>query len=113
MVCLMKHKYGEFTQNQIVETKESLRKSIFFLLLCVDQKTAHEYGYVDVNKTFEGLLLKIGGLNELLLYQPEIVTIMSLLEAALIEYNNPNFNFKVYRKLILDAGAEVLNIKEV
>lgn len=109
----MKHLYGEFTRDQIAQTKKSLRGSIFFLLLCVDIKTAHEYQDVDVNKCFTGLLLKLGGLNDLLMNQPELVTVMSLLQAAMIEYNNPDFRFRTYRKLILDAGAEVDKLKEV
>ena len=103
---------GEFSENQISQIKKSLRGSIFFLLLCVDPKTSWEYQDVNVNKCFNGLLLKIGGLNELLLKQPEIVTTMSLLQAAFIEYNNPNFNFSTYRKLILDAGAEIDKLRE-
>ena len=108
----MKHLYGEFSENQITQTKKSLRGSIFFLLLCVDPKTSWEYQDIDVNQCFNGLLLKIGGLNELLLKQPEIVTTMSLLQAALMEFNNPEFNFKTYRKLILDAGAEIEKLRE-
>lgn len=109
----MKHLYGEFTQNQIAQTKKSLRGSIFFLLLCVDKKTAHEYEDVDVNKSFQGLLFRIGGLNQLLMNQPELATVLSLLQSAMTEYNKPEFNFHVYRKLILDAGAEVDKLKEV
>lgn len=109
----MEHLYGEFTQDQIARTKKSLRGSIFFLLLCVDNKTSDEYKDVDVNKCFKGLLLKIGGLNQLLMNQPELVTVMSLLQAAMNEYNSPKFRFKTYRKLILDAGAEVEKLKEV
>lgn len=109
----MKHLYGEFTQNQIAETKKSLRGSIFFLLLCVDKRTSHEYEEVDVNKSFKGLLLKLGGLNQLLMNQPELVTVMSLLQAAMSEYNSSEFNYKIYRKLILDAGSEVDKLKEV
>lgn len=110
----MKHLYGEFTTNQIVQTKKNLRSSIFFLLLCVDPKTTHEYDEenIDVNKCFNGLLRKIGGLNHVLMCQPELVTILSLLQAAWIEYNNPKFDFQIYRKLILDAGSEVSKLKE-
>lgn len=108
----MKHLYGEFTMNQIAQIKKSLRGSIFFLLLCVDNKTAHEYKGVDVNKCFKGLLLKLGGLNEILMEQPELVMVISLLQAAMNEYNSPQFNFKTYRKLILDAGAEVDKLRE-
>lgn len=109
----MKHLYGEFTKDQIVQTKKSLRGSIFFLLLCVDKQTASEYKDIDVNKSFQGLLLRIGGMNDLLMNQPELVTVLSLLQAARTEYNNPEFDFQTYRKLILDAGAEVNKLKEV
>lgn len=109
----MKHLYGEFTQNQISQTKISLRKSIFFLLVCVDEKTSQDCKEVDVNKCFEGLLLKLGGMNKLFMEPPELVTVLSLLQAAMIEYNKPKFNFHTYRKLILDAGAEVDKLKEV
>ena len=108
----MKHLYGEFSQNQIEQTIKSLRGTIFFLLLCVDRKTACEYEDVDVNMCFEGLLLKMGGLNKLLFEPPEIVTTMSLVQAALIEYRKPKLRFKVYRKLILDAGAEIEKLLE-
>lgn len=102
-----RHLYGRFSEKQIEQTKKSLRGSIFFLLLCVDKNTSWEYQDVDVNKCFNGLLQKMGGLNSLLLEPLEIVTTMSLLQAALMEYNNPDFDFQIYRKLILDAGAEI------
>lgn len=113
----MKNLYGEFTKSQIAQTKKSLRSSIFFLLLCVDPKTSDEYKNVDINKSFENLLLRLGGLNDLLMNQIEIVTTMSLLQSALKEFNkinniNENFNFRLYRKLILDAGAEIERLKE-
>ena len=108
----MKHLYGEFTQEQIAKTKKSLRGTIFFLLLCVDPETSHEYENVDVNKSFEGLLLKLGGMNDLLKHQPEVVMTMSLLQAALKEFNSPEFDFQIYRKLILDAGAEIDKLRE-
>jgi hypothetical protein len=38
---------------------------------------------------------------------------MSLLQAAMNEYNSLKFNFKTYRKLILDAGSEIDKLKEV
>lgn len=109
----MKHKYGKFTSLQIHEVKMLMRKDIFFLLLCVDPKTKQEYKEINVNKTFENIMLKISGLNQLLFCPPELVTILSFLEQAMVEYNNPDFEFRRYRKLILDAGSEVLKIKEV
>jgi len=109
----LKHLYGTYTREQIAQTKKSLRGSIFLLLLCVDINTREQYKDVDVNKFFESLQLKIGGMNELLLEQPQLVTVASLLQAAQQEYNSENFEFRVYRKLILDAGSEVERLKEV
>ena len=50
---------------------------------------------------------KINGLNELLFNPTEIVSIMSLLEAALIESRKTDFDYQVYRKLVLDAHSLV------
>lgn len=109
---MITHKYGEFTRKQIAEQKKSIRKSIFFLLLCVDPQTQNEYPNVDVDKYFLGLLNRLGGLNSLLLEPPELVTILCSLESAYNEYQKEDFNFELCRKLILDAGALVLSIKE-
>lgn len=109
----MTYKYGEFSNNQISETKEYIRKRIFFLLLIVDPKTKEEYKNVDVFQAFDCELRKIGGLNNILFEPPELVRVLSLLEAALIEFSSPNFSWTKYRKLVLDAGNEVLKIKEV
>ena len=43
---------------------------------------------------------------------PELVETMSLLESAWSEYMSDDFNFRVYRKLILDAGSEIMRVKE-
>ncbi len=109
----MKYHYGEFTQEQIAKTKEKMRKQIFFLLLIVDPVSAEEYDNVDVNEAFQNILKEFGGLNDLLNYPQELVDVMSLVNAARLEFNGNNFNWKTYRKLILDAGNKVLQIKEV
>ena len=109
----MKFKYGEFSKDQIKEVKDAMRKRIFFLLLIVDSNTAEEYEGVDVEKTFDSLLIEFGGLNDLLDYPAEMVSILSLINAAKLEYNSADFNWQRYRKLILDAGSEVQKIKEV
>lgn len=107
------HKYGFFSNQQFEETKTHMRKQIFFLLLCVDPNTKKEYEQINVNLTFENILTQFDGLNVLLNYPIELVKVMSLLEAALKEYNSSNFSFEKYRKLILSAGSEVLKIEEV
>ena len=109
----MLYKYGEFTDNQIRQTKVYMRKQIFFLLLIVDPQTKDNYPNVDVDEAFSSLLRKFGGLNDILLCPPELVRVVSILEAALKEYHSEDFAYARYRKLILDAGAEVLKIEEV
>lgn len=109
----MIYKYGEFSSNQIADTKKYIRKRIFFLLLIVDPDTRDEYKHVNVREAFDNELRKIGGLNSILNEPPELVRVISLLEAALIELNSEDFTYSKYRKLILDAGNEVTKIEEV
>ncbi len=109
---MIQHKFGNFSTEQIHKSKEDLRKRIFFLLLLVDKKTSVNYEGVNVEKTFESLMTEFGGLNELLGYPPEMVSVLSLVNAARLEYNSSEFNWQRYRKLILDAGSQVDKIKE-
>ena len=107
----MKYKYGEFSPNQFEEYKKRIRKDIFFLLLSADKKV-NPVESVDIVSAIENLEYQIDGLNQILCYRPEVVKIFTLLEEAKSIYENVPFNFPAYRKLILDAGAEVLKIKE-
>ena len=97
----MQSKYGDIPTNQIHEEKEQLKKAIFILLPYKES----EYELLD--KYFESLLFRISGLNDLFMNQPEVITLMSLLEAARHETS-----FMKYRKAILDATALVDSIKE-
>lgn len=105
-----KYKYGEFADSQVEAAKIDIRKSVFFLLLCVDPETKSEYENIDVNEAFKNLSNKIAGLNSLFGYPSELVNVQSLIECARLIYNADDFNFKDYRKLILDAGAEVMRL---
>ena len=108
----MKTKYGSYSPQQIHSTKLSLQKSIFFLLLYCDPNEKEKYSGINVVDAFHNLQYKLNGLNSILLEQPELVKTMSLLESALIEYQSECFNYMKYRKLILDAGSEVMRLKE-
>ena len=110
---MIPYKYGNFDDNQVSKATYDLRKKIYFLLLLVDPKTKDQYPYADVEQAFMDLFRKLSGMNELLFYPKELVSVNSLLEAALMEYRKPDFDFQVYRKLVLDAGSEVVRIKEV
>ena len=103
-------KYGEFADKQISEIKEILRKRIFFLLLVAeDLETKTKFPKVNLEQANTTLLWRISGLNDLLGEPPELVTVLSLLEEAKNSITE-NFDFAKYRKLILDAGAEVMKI---
>lgn len=108
----MKHKYGSFSKRQIAKTKENIRKRIFFLLLVAeDLETKSKFPTVDLLKAHTCLMHYVSGLNSLFGKPQEIVNVLCLLEEAL-NLIKPEFDFATYRKLILDAGAEVLNIPE-
>lgn len=108
----MNTKYGNYATSQIHNTKLSLRKSIFFLLLYVDPETKKEYPDIDVVEAFHNLQYKLNGINSILYEPSELVETMGLLEAALLEYTSENFSWKRYRKLILDAGAMIMRVEE-
>ena len=108
----MHSKYGTYSSTQIHSTKVSIRKSIFFLLLYVDPATSGEYPDINVADAFSNLQYRLNGLNSILQEPPEIIETMSLLEAALNEYKSDNFNFKRYRKLVLDAGSRIMSMEE-
>ena len=99
--------YGHFDDEQMENYKVKLHKELFWLLIYKDPKTRDEYLNVDFKKYFDGLMRRIDGLNELLFYPVEIVSIMSLLEAALIESKKVDFDYQAYRKLVLDAHSLV------
>lgn len=110
---MYQHKYGEFADKQIDEIKEILRHRIFFLLLVAEDEAKNnkiEYPHIDLMKANTSLLWRISGLNELLGNPIELVTVLSLLEEAKNTIKDDNFNFKKYRKLILDAGEEIMKI---
>lgn len=88
-----------------------MRKKIFWLILYTDDKTNFKYKDVDVVSYQESIMRQLDGLNYLLSYPAEFVELLSILSASLIELKKDDFNFRVYRKLILDAGAMVDNLK--
>ena len=103
--------YGSYNNEQFEQYKIQLHKEMFWLLLYKDPKTKDKYKNIDFEKYFVNLMKKLDGLNEILLCPVEMISIMSLLQAALIESRNDHFNYQVYRKLILDAHALVDKIK--
>lgn len=93
--------FSEIPPAQIAAEKEYLRSAIFKLLPYKEES----YEYLD--NYFESVLQQLKGFNKISGFQPEVVTIMSLVEYA--RYEN---EFSKYRKAILDACGMVEFIKE-
>ena len=104
---MVQYKYGEFAEMQVSDMVQLIRKRIFFLLLVAE--SPGKFPDINLEKAHTSLMWKLSGFNELLGQPSEIVTTMSLLEEALNNLKT-NFDFVKYRKLILDAGAEVSKI---
>lgn len=109
---MIEYTYGDFSSDQIIQTKKRMRNQIFFLLQIVDPATTKNYD-VDINEAFVNVLTTWGSLNDLLNYPDEFCEVMALLNAAYLEWKSRTFSWAHCRKLILDAGNSVLKIKEV
>jgi hypothetical protein len=93
--------YEEIPPSQIAAEKEYFVSAIFKLL----PYKQDNYEYLD--NYFESVLQRLIGFNKISGFQPEIITIMSLLE-----YARGESDYQKYRKAILDACGLVGLIKE-
>lgn len=103
----MKYLYGNFENTQFEEYKTKLHKKMFWLLLYQDPKTKSSFENIDFKQYFVNLMKEIDALNELLFYPESIVEICCKLQAAYSETCKCDFNYPIYRKLVLDAHALV------
>lgn len=110
----MEYLYGQFSDNQIKVNASSMHNDIHKLLLHKDTKIQDIIfnSEDDFYNYFTNLLLRFGGLNELLNEPPQMVKLMSVLQAALDESKREDCNFNVFRKLILDAHGYIKSIFE-
>jgi hypothetical protein len=93
--------YEEIPSSQIAAEKQYFVSAIFKLL----PYKQNNYEFLD--NYFESVLQRLIGFNKISGFQPEVITIMSLLEYARGENDD-----KKYRKAILDACGLVERIKE-
>lgn len=100
------NKYCVFSPAQISEEKKKIHSAVHWCLIYKEQ------GYKDLDKYMDGLLGRIGGMNKLFGCPCEIITLMSLIQAAKDENLKDNCDFAYYRKLILDAHSMIDKIKE-
>lgn len=98
----MNARYCTFSSEQTESLKRNLHSSIFWLLLYKEREDE------TLEKYFDFLLFKIGGLNSLIGQPPIMVELLTLLESARIELDKGNdFNWNLYRKAVLDAESVV------
>ena len=93
--------YTEIPPNQIAAEKKYFQSAIFKLL------PYKQDGYEHLDNYFESVLQRLIGFNKISGGQPELITIMSLLE-----YARGENDYSKYRKAILDACGLVELIKE-
>ena len=93
--------YSEAPPNQIAAEKEYFISAIFKLL----PYKQDNYEYLD--NYFESVLQRLIGFNKISGLQPEVITIISL-----IEYARGENDFAKYRKAVLDACGMVERIRE-
>lgn len=93
--------YKEIPHSQIAAEKEYFLSAIYKLLPY--KESSYEY----LDNYFESVQQRLIGFNKLSGFQPEVITIISLLEYAREEDDD-----KKYRKAIFDACGLVKLIKE-
>lgn len=93
--------YTEVPSSQIAAEKQYLLSAVFKLL----PYKQDNYEYLD--KYFNSLFQKLIGFNKISGYQPELITIISLLR-----YAKEEEDFEQYRKAILDACGLIVKIRE-
>ena len=93
--------YNDVLPSQIAAEKNYFISAIFKLL------PYRQDGYEYLDNYFESVMQKLIGFNRISGFQPETITILSLLE-----YARNESDFQKYRKAILDACGLVQRIKE-
>lgn len=108
----MNYIYGTFPTEQTQKIEKLMHNEIHKLLLHKDPKVTDKIfeNENDFQKYFENLLYRFGGLNSLLNYPPIMILLLSSLQSALDETKKNDFNFYVYRKLILNSHGYLSQI---
>lgn len=101
----MKTLYGNVNAEQLEDYRTKLHKKLFWLLIYKDPNLQDEYQHVDFDRYFATLMKELNGLNEILLNPSGLVEILTTLQAAYNETTNIHFDYKEYRKFVLDAHS--------
>lgn len=110
----MRYLYGEFTDEQIDEAVKVMHNDVHKLLLYKDKEVKETIFNTeeDFVNYFTNLLFRFGGLNELLGEPKQMVALMSTLQAAYDEVQSNTFNYRTFRRAILDSHGYIKAIFE-
>ena len=110
----MKHLYGTFSDSQIQSYATTMHNEIHKLLLHKDNNITETIfnSEEDFRNYFINLMVRYAGLNELLGQPTKMVALMSTLQAAYCEVINEDYEYSVFRKLILDAHGYIKSMFE-
>ena len=93
--------YGNISDTLISENIVDLISQVYKLL------PYKEENYEGLDLHFSNILLRLSGLSHVINNSPELITVISILEAARTENN-----FYLYRKAILDSCSILERIRE-
>lgn len=110
----MEYKYSEFTCKQISELSRLMHNDVHKLLLYKDKKVEEEIFKTDEDFFFyfENLLFRFAALNELLGEKIEMVQLIISLYTAYKEASKSKYDYRIYRKAILDSHGYIDRIFE-
>lgn len=101
----MRYIYGYFTKRQINEAVHAMHNDIHKLLLYKDNSVKEKFFKDDEAFLvfFENVMYKFSGTKTLFNDNGIMVSLMSTLQSAMDEVRSEHFNYKTYRKAILDS----------
>lgn len=92
--------YGYFRDPQLLEESKFLHNKIQQLLYSKEEEDPK------IDRYFERLLYTLAGMNEIEIYcKPEMITLMSLIQAARLEAHKPDYNHTTYKDIIFEAHS--------
>lgn len=110
----MEYLYGKLSNYQVKKTFKNLHGDIHKLLIYKDENFEIKPFEKDddYEKFFTKLLYKFGSLNVMFKYPPSMIKLITILQAAFIESKKKDFNYEIYRSMILDSHSYLDSVKE-
>lgn len=101
----MQYIYGDFTDKQILEAIRTMHSDIHKLLLYKDNRIEEKIFEDDdaFLVFFEKVMFKFGGTKTLFNDNGYMVSLMATLQCAMDNVKSKHFNYKKFRRAILDS----------